>query len=123
LCRHIVAEQRAELRIGFEEIRIEALAEFIRPLGDVDKRRLHEEDRVGLDKALTRIQDALYPAFPLSGASVGGPSWSAPCIWATTLSLSKIGAPSGLVMLSTLLAVLTVSPITVIWRFPESRCC
>src|SRR6202035_1758304 len=40
-------------------------------------------------------------AFPLSGASVGGPSWSAPGIRATTLSLSKIGTPSGLVILST----------------------
>jgi hypothetical protein len=49
---------------------------------------------------------------------VGGPSWSAPGIWATTLPLSKIGTPSGLVILSTLLAALTVSPITVIWRFP-----
>jgi hypothetical protein len=35
-----------------------------------------------------------------------------------TLSLSNIGTPSGLVILSIRLAVFTVSPITVIWRFP-----
>jgi hypothetical protein len=72
LCRHVVAEERAELRRGFEEIRIEAHTEFLRPLGDVSERRLHEEDHVGLDEALTGIQDGRR-GFPLEW-SLGG--WS-----------------------------------------------
>jgi hypothetical protein len=64
LCRHVVAEERPELRIGFEEIRIEAHAEFLRSLGDLGERRLHEEDRVGLDEALTGKHDGSR-GFPL----------------------------------------------------------
>jgi hypothetical protein len=52
---------------------------------------------------------------------MGGPSWSARGIRATTLSLSNISTPSDLLSFSILLAVLTVSPITVIWHAAEDH--